>query len=74
MGNKYQDVFYIDGATLVIPVRSPRFEKVVWIVRKVHIINISFGDKDIVILYRDIKNEYHKKILKKKPFHKLLIE
>lgn len=69
MDVKYQDIMYIDERISSIPV----YFKIVWGVRCVHIITISFDDKDIVILYRDEKNEYHNQVLKKLPHHKLEI-
>ena len=69
MDAKYQDIIYVDKRLTPIPL----YHEVAWGIRCVHVITISFGDKDIVILYRDEKNEYHKQVLKKLPYHELQI-
>ena len=69
MDKKYQDIFYLKCSQYQM-----EYDEVVFGKRQVRILTISFGTCEIKIDYCEPNGKYDYIILKKKPYHKLVIE
>ena len=64
MDNKYQDIH----------VYNWKSHSHIYLIREVHIIQISLGDSEIKIYYRPYKSDEEKYIIFKKRYNTLLID
>lgn len=71
MDKKYQDIRYINKSN---PFTGPEFEWMVWGVREVELVSISFGTEHMWITYCNDEGKHITQKLKKLPYHKLIID